>query len=284
MKKILFLLISFYTLSCSVVKQTGNEVKKNLGIPQTPVTFSGNYDFVAGKNIIATEDIMQTNVGDFPKGWNTNSSAQVVNMSKTNTHWLEISKAGRLLAENFNRFPENFTLEMDIACSEAYRRDYKFDGLNVDALYIGIVSNSNPNKNFANWFESCCLPNIYRYDEKNAALLVFYPNYSWVGQSEQSGYYSYNFCNNGEYLIDPVSPITKIQKQWYGGNGGSLIAHLAIWRTGNRLRVYLNKEKIIDLPKAIADGVVYNALTLFTKAYNADDHKYYISNLKLAID
>ncbi|MFX5476706.1 hypothetical protein ABTD55_22565, partial [Acinetobacter baumannii] len=71
-------------------------------------------------------------------------------MSKTNTHWLEISKAGRLLAEKFNRFPENFTFEMDIACSEAYRRDYKFSGLNVDALYVGIVSNSNPNKNFAN--------------------------------------------------------------------------------------------------------------------------------------
>ncbi|MFW1568121.1 hypothetical protein ACEV9J_24480, partial [Vibrio parahaemolyticus] len=88
-------------------------------------------------------DFMQTNAGDFPKGWNTNSSAQVVNMSKTNTHWLEISKAGRLLAEKFNRFPENFTFEMDIACSEAYRRDYKFSGLNVDALYVGIVSNSN---------------------------------------------------------------------------------------------------------------------------------------------
>lgn len=273
-------------MSCSTVKQTVKEVSNEvLNKKPEPIIFTGNYDFVAGKKILATEDFSTTNIGDFPKNWNTNTSAQVVTMNKTGSRWLELSKAGRLLAEKFNHFPQNFTLELDIAGSEAYRRDYKYSGLSVDAIHIGIVSNSNPGKNFAGWFEACCGPNVYRYDEKNAALIGFYPNYYWPNQSELSGYYFYNFCNNGEYLAEPASgPITKLQKQWYGGSGGSLTAHVAIWRTGNRLRVYLNKEKIIDLPRAIADGVTYNALTFFTKAYNAEDHKYYISNLKLATD
>ncbi|MFZ8501850.1 hypothetical protein ACO1MR_14190, partial [Staphylococcus aureus] len=67
MKSNLFLFLVLQMLGCSTIQKVGNEVKKDMGLPPTPVNFSANYDFVAGKNIIAAEDFMQTNAGDFPK-------------------------------------------------------------------------------------------------------------------------------------------------------------------------------------------------------------------------
>jgi outer membrane protein OmpA-like peptidoglycan-associated protein len=57
--------------------------------------------------------------------------------------------------------------------------------------------------------------------------------------------------------------------------------HVAFWRQKERLRVYLNEEKVWDIPKAIQPGAKLNSLVFWIQ--NIGQWHYLISNLKLAV-
>ena len=58
--------------------------------------------------------------------------------------------------------------------------------------------------------------------------------------------------------------------------------HISIWRQKGRVRVYVNQEKLWDIPKALAKDAKLNALVFsVTSAESLVQH--YIGNLRLAI-
>ncbi|MFI5204846.1 MAG: OmpA family protein, partial [Flavobacteriales bacterium] len=59
-------------------------------------------------------------------------------------------------------------------------------------------------------------------------------------------------------------------------------AHISIWRQKERMRVYFNEEKVLDLPKAMAQGVKYNSIIFYQPSVD-DKNNYAISNLRLAV-
>jgi hypothetical protein len=60
-------------------------------------------------------------------------------------------------------------------------------------------------------------------------------------------------------------------------------AHISLWRQNQRLRVYLNGEKIWDIPRAFEAPGKYNAITFaFYGPYGKEDY-YLLNNLRLAI-
>jgi outer membrane protein OmpA-like peptidoglycan-associated protein len=60
-------------------------------------------------------------------------------------------------------------------------------------------------------------------------------------------------------------------------------AHIAIWRQTQRLRVYLNGEKIWDLPRAFDVSGKYNAITFaYQGSYKTEDY-YLLGNVRLAV-
>src|SRR5690606_29160292 len=60
-------------------------------------------------------------------------------------------------------------------------------------------------------------------------------------------------------------------------------AHISIWRQKQRLRVYLNGEKIWDIPRAFSADGTYNTVTIgMAQPYQADDY-FLLNNLRLAV-
>jgi OOP family OmpA-OmpF porin len=100
-------------------KNTSTSSSGNSNSSSNTMKVYSKYDFVAGEKVVALEDFSQSTLGDFPLRWNTNGSAEVVNLDGQNENWLEIAPKTTLLPEFINSLPENFTLEFDLACFSA---------------------------------------------------------------------------------------------------------------------------------------------------------------------
>ena len=58
---------------------------------------------------------------------------------------------------------------------------------------------------------------------------------------------------------------------------------VSIWRQKERLRVYLDQNKVFDLPKAFAPDKTYNTMLYQIWGDFAEGDKYLIGNIKLAV-
>src|SRR4030095_7751867 len=66
------------------------------------------YDFVPGEKVIGFEDFSTGNIGDFPAGWNTTSSAEIVTIEGKPGRWLWLTKPGKFVPEFTTKFPDDF--------------------------------------------------------------------------------------------------------------------------------------------------------------------------------
>src|SRR5262249_7718385 len=66
--------------------------------------------------------------------------------------------------------------------------------------------------------------------------------------------------------------------------GGKTKLKVSVWRQKQRLRVYLNEEKVFDLPRAFAADKNYNTMffELWGNMANETD-RYLVNNIKLAV-
>ena len=83
----------------------------------------------------------------------------------------------------------------------------------------------------------------------------------------------YNF-QDGEKIMD-----NQIQFQ----NNGNTKIKVSIWRQKERLRVYLDQNKVYDLPKAFSPGNTYNTMMYQIWSDFLPEEKYLIGNIKLAV-
>ena len=58
---------------------------------------------------------------------------------------------------------------------------------------------------------------------------------------------------------------------------------VSIWRQKNRLRVYMNEEKIWDVPRAFSNDVNYNTLLIMRHTSHNPEDRFLFSNLRLAV-
>jgi OmpA-OmpF porin, OOP family len=57
--------------------------------------------------------------------------------------------------------------------------------------------------------------------------------------------------------------------------------HIAVWRQRQRVRVYMNEEKVWDVPRAVATSAKFNTVIFFVGG-GCGDCEYYLSNLRVA--
>jgi len=81
----------------------------------SPASFKAysKYDFVPGEKIIGFEDFSTGSIGDFPAGWNTTSSGELVTIENKPGRWLWFTRPGVFTPEFPEPFPEDFTFEFD---------------------------------------------------------------------------------------------------------------------------------------------------------------------------
>lgn len=220
---------------------------------QDPITTYSKYDFVPGEKVLAYEDFSQDAIGEFPLKWNTNSSGEIVTASGQRGNWLMLNKKGLYMPEFINNLPDNFTLEYDLV----------YSGVNLPFLQLLFLSTGNGKDG------KQALNADFSYNKRSGVNIGIQPL-----KRDNGGISNiYNF-QDGEKVMD-----NQIQFQ---NNGNSKIK-VSIWRQKERLRLYLDQNKVFDLPKAFAAGKTYNTMMYQIWSDFMPDEKYLIGNIKVAV-
>ena len=245
MKKASFILFtSFALLGCTYSSYS-----------QT-LSYTSKYDFVPGEKIIAYEDFNSVNLGDFPLKWNTDASAEVVTVAGKEGKWLKIGKKGIFHPEFINNLPENFTFEFDLLVNNA----------NYLSLFCLNFASLKKPEDFVDYAY------LVSIRPEHAVHLEFgAANSSTDGVSK---------LITGKAGLPVINNAVNF-KVWDIAKNN--FAHISVWRQGQRLRVYLNEEKIWDSPRAFEAPTKYNAITFaFYGPYGNEDY-YLLNNLRLAV-
>ena len=218
------------------------------------------FDFIPGEKILYYDDFTATEVGDFPTGWNTNSSAQVVTIGNLPGKWLSMTKDGFFAPEMVKDMPENFTLEFEVITR--YRTN------NILGYNFMIYKSANPRKDIGEaYLTDACF------------------KFNWAGCNSGMGYITYE---NGEEM--GKNEDLSSQKLACSGDDFEMPAKVkfSLWRQKNRLRLYLNEEKVLDIPQAFNSTLKYNVFKLGAKQMNFSngrqhDDQFFVSNFRYAV-
>ena len=230
-----------------------NQPKTNKDSTQ-PATVSikaySKYDFVPGEKVIGFEDFSTGSIGDFPAGWNTSGSAEIVTIEGKPGRWLWITKPGVFVPEFTGKYPDDFTFEFDL-----------LHGIPIRGATFSFVIAE--------------LPNIEQPQNWSLSPNRFTVGLHTSNSDQVNGATTYEIRKNSEsqaanqfytdLLSDKYNPV-----------------HISVWRQKERVRIYINQEKVWDIPKAIATDAKLNAI-LFAPLYAEADIQHYIGNLRLAI-
>ncbi len=214
------------------------------------------FDFIPGEKAIAIDDFSTTSVGDFPLGWNTNSSAEIVTMDDSNTKWLFMTKDGFFQPDFITNMPENFTIEFDVFT--------RYRSSNILAYQLQIAASDNTKKDLSENYPA----NSFKLE--------------WLACNEETRFY---VTEKGE-VVNKNEGLS-IKEFAHGEQGDAVKVRLSIWRQKNRLRIYANENKIIDIPQAFDSKLKYNVFKLgarymnFSTADNKDE--FMVSNVRYAV-
>jgi outer membrane protein OmpA-like peptidoglycan-associated protein len=196
---------------------------------QTTGKITSKYDFVPGEKIVFYDDFTSENVGDFPAAWNTSGSGEIVTTENFPGRWLQLTKGGFFIPEAKAAFSENFTIEFDFVPmlkSES-------EGMYGVDFFVLSGTLSNPS-------EGGAVPG-----KAGLKMTIGYDNVSWSNYS----------IKDAGYVDNGSSPFQFKPGQKY---------HVAFWIQKQRVRMYVNENKVLDAPRAFLAGYVYNIFRIET--------------------
>ena len=216
------------------------------------------FDFIPGEKVLAYDDFSKDAVGDFPATWNTNSTGEVVNTSARDGHLLMFSKQGKFIPEYIQSLPDNFTFECDVISNDKF--SYYSPSL---SLYF--LSGKNDKQVFDGSFIGM--------QKRSGVKISLHP----TAGTNNGGLGNVEGFDNGESILK-----NEINSMQFKSVSGSRMVHVSIWRQKQRLRVYLNEEKIFDLPRAFAGDKNYGTALFEIWGDMKGEDRYLLSNIKLA--
>lgn len=215
----------------------------NAGNPS--VKSNSKFDFVPGTKVLYFDDFQRLNIGDFPAEFNTNASGEVVNVDGKNGKWLSMTKNGVFIPERIKELPDNFTLEFEVALVGNPGNNYSGLGLNFttdkEQLFKDVLFG------------------------EASSILYLHPGADLASVQILPG-------GGAEIYNDIPMP------QW--SQNGKRLAKVSIWRQQGRLRVYLNEDKLVDMPRFFSESKPYH-LAFFRRFF--DDCELLMTNIRYAI-
>lgn len=251
----------------SAGRTSSGQTSAGQAIPGEPSSGSGQpslqtyskFDFIPGDKVLAVDDFGKDEVGDFPANWNTNASAETVTSTAGAGHWLMFTKQGKFFPEYISALPDNFTLEYEVAAND------KFDYYGP-FFTVYFLTGKNNKELFDNWF---------MVDGKRSGVkLGLHPN---VGNN--IGLCSMESFEDGQSAMR--NQVNTSQFNDRDGRGFRKV-HVSIWRQKQRIRMYLNEEKVFDLPRALPAGKQYGVVLFEVFPDMKGDDRYLLGNIKLA--
>ncbi|HMK20076.1 MAG TPA: OmpA family protein [Chitinophagaceae bacterium] len=215
------------------------------------------YDFVPGDKIVYAEDFSQDVIGEFPLKWNTNGSGEVVTLEGLPGKWLKITEGTKYESPYKNKLPENYTVEFDLLV------EFK-DAVAVPYIKLQLESDK---------LQADPLPQVVE---------VSIAPHGGINVDGSNDGIFFESRNGKGY------PITEGKKQlfstFYDYNHKNTPVHIALWVQKQRIRVWINQDKMYDLPKGLAENMDLKKLAFETTSYGGSPtaYDYYISNIKIA--
>lgn len=201
------------------------------------------FDFISGEKIVFFDDFTTENIGDFPVQWNTNSSGEIVTIAKFPGRWFQMNNGGYFIPEAKEKFTDNFTIEFDFVPLNTTGTEYAY------GITFLIVSGALTNPT-----EGGAIPG-----KAGIKISPEFDNVSWSNYSESAG--GYQNDGSGNFMF----------------NAGEKY-HIAFWVQKQRLRMYANDKKLLDLPRGLIQGYTYNIFRIQT----TDEIKPIIANFRIA--
>lgn len=220
------------------------------------ITSYSRFDFVPGERILVQEDFSQDAVGDFPAQWNTRSGAEIVTVSNRPGKWLRLAQDGTFYPEYLEEdLPENFTLTADLMATNGIA--------GIGKLTLSLFQAKSTDEKFE-WGD----------DDATSST----PNFKLHLSPKSSGGGQLDYSSNviGSQHRNNLPQFNVPQKNY---------VRLSLWRQKQRVRVYLDSTKVLDLPRALDAGALLNTLTFSAYAPDFDkkDGAFFVGNIQLAV-
>lgn len=213
------------------------------------------FDFVPGNRVILFEDLSTSAQGDLPRGWNTGSNLETVALSHLPGRWIRFGKGEASHVPPILEIPVNFTLEFDLVLD--YQADKWAHVRDISVLFSDL---ENPNKELSK-----------RDVGTNRFTFVF------AGASSDGVHY--HKAAKDASFNDRV-----YTKHPYGAKSSTKrgeIIKVSIWKTGQRVRAYLDEAKVLDVPMALMPDISVHTIRFHSKL-TEDNEYFYIGNIRLA--
>lgn len=225
---------------------SGNNTDNSAELVHNTSKSSSKFDFEPGNKVLYFDDFERLNIGDFPAEFNTNASGEIVNVNGKSGKWLSMTKNGAFIPESIKELTDNFTLEFGA-------------GLIGDASnnYSGLALNFTTDKSqlFKDIFFGSSSSVLYLHPGADLASITILPS-------------------SGEGNISNDIPMP----QW--SQNGKRFAKISIWRQKSRLRVYVDENKLVDVPRFFAENKPYHLA--FSRRFFGDC-QLLMTNIRLAI-
>ncbi len=208
------------------------------------------YDFIPGEKVVAYADFSQDEIGDFPNHWNTNGSGEVMTVEGKGGRWLSTAKEGYYIPLFITSLPDNFTLEYDV-------------------IFIPLAELKGPNTSPFGF-------QLVSIDMKKDPF-EYAPARAQFQIDPYLGNFNYeSYARAGQKILYNSTHVDGLERH-------SLHSyHVAVWRQKQRVRVYLDQNKVCDLPMVLSETEKYNAIR-FKTDLNNDGSNWLMTDMKLAI-
>lgn len=195
---------------------------------QATIQSFSKYDFVPGDSVLYATDFTGEAVGELPTGWNSNGSSVVVTLDGIPGQWLRMAQRTVVLTDNEKSFGPDFTVEFDMVVQ------IDFKGWLPPSFKFGALATGT---------ESTTSNKLLSDPKGDKSFYVEVAPLADAGNLVLESYEKYTRYFNNPPTRNPLV------RQWYGK-----VSHVAIQGQKERLRIWVDGEKLYDVPKGIPKG------------------------------
>ncbi len=222
----------------------GNDASNQESSVSNKPVVNSNFDFTPGNVPIFKDNFSTDNTGDFPANWDSNGSGELVTIN--GTKWLRLGNKATILPMLKNPLPENYTIEFDLFTDG-------MDKKTSSQAFLKLLLEDNNN------FQK---PKTFSMVELSPCQFI-----------ESQGVIEKQVNGTREMR-------NKIGKDIRNAIEGKSKVSIAVNKT--RMRVWLNEEKIVDVPRLVHEDANYFKLYTTSLRDNGENDKIYIANVKIA--
>ena len=208
---------------------------------------------------MAFEDFSKDEIGDLPARWNSSNSAEIVTLANIEGRFIQIGTGkGSYVPEFIEEFSENFTLEYDVVFDyDVAKYAYKRSLIAVfsDVQNAGYeLQDGTPGKNG------------FSFSIKGG-----------IGGGGEINIHKY--CSDSKLNLSSDKKINQLNKD---NNGRGRKMHVSIWKQKQRMRIYIDEQKVFDIPRAFEKNTTIKNLKFFSEI-TTENTFYYLGNIRYAV-